>query len=557
MAGNQTQIIEIDGLKYALAPLEKHPGDNPELPSYQSPAYRDYQSELQFVRDIAEGQSAWISPLGEVKDITKAKQFLPPYAGEPSGEYFRRLAQSNFNNFFSTAITQFPGLLQEYRIGDDIFDPLLDAWGDIDSQGNDLPSFFLDADELVIRDGFCGILVEMGVPGEEAHIAPILTIDDIGNYPLRPYLVTVPREDILNWAFVWSEGAAKLERITVRQWVSQPQGKYGQITYPEYRVYLAGGICESYVLIEVGDSEGKSEIIPLLVSATQNSLGEIPFVIYAARRTNNLDATPPLKGLAELNLAYFRLYSEYRDAIHKVNCPTAVRVGLITPGQSDFDKLPPIILGTNTGIDVPQGGDFKFAEPSGAALATTRTELDSLERQMNKRSLGFLAGQSDGQARTAEEIKRSAVQTQATLATMAGQKDSVLGRVHELWSAYYGQPVAQTSVSALSVSKELLQEPMTPEEIGAVSKLAQLRQISLLTALKIFKEGKLLPKGTAPETEFDDLQKQLSLEAEQEVQAFLAKEDAVSQSRVMAQANAEIDKLGVGAKAEPDKEISN
>jgi Domain of unknown function (DUF4055) len=479
-----------------LAPLEDHPDSDPTCPSYQSEHYKAKKDDLDFILDMFIGNAAWVSRSGEITDKGKANNHLPQYSEEPKEEYEMRIKLSPFEHYFEPAVTDYPGLLCELEPSSRVFKGLTDAWKDIDGQGNDLPTFFLEADKLVLRDGFMGVLVEMPTLDNQ-DVPPILTDTDITTYPIRPYLVGIERKDIINWSYTTLNGKLRFKRVTIRQWVTDEDGLFGELTYCQYKVFLGDGSCSTYVLVKIQD-----EVFSVLISQSQNSLGRIPITLYSIRAEKPFQSEPLLIRLADANREYYRLYSEYRDAIRKVNCPVPVRSGLIVPGQTDFEDVPPIVIGSNTGIDVPSDGDFKFAEPTGNALQTTRSELDRMVTQMERHSLSLISGDGANSYRTAEEVKHRATRVQNTLSGLATQKESVIDQIDEDWRAYYNKkPIPSQKEPTVKVNRELLKDPISPNEMIAISTLAEKHQISKLTALKMFREGKRIPKDTNIEEE--------------------------------------------------------
>lgn len=500
------RFIQFNGGSYKLLDDSKIPTDDPDFPSYECPTYAKYRDKLQEIEALY---------FGDVKNT----EFLPQWSREPDGEYTKRVKRTLYHNFLKPAVNGFPGFLSELSKSPDLFQGVLDSWDNIDQRGNDLISFCWQSDLKVIRDGCCALLLDSPKPAtdEQGNRIVRTKADEMqllktkGKAALSPYLVLLDRRNIPNWDYTTENGIYKLALITIREFVDQPKGRYGTECITRYRTFYEDGSYEVGVIID----QGKGDPGLLIVDQGRNDLGKIPIVLYSATDIDPLNAEPPLYNVAEKNRAYFELYSEYREIIHKMNTPVPVRVGLVVPGQTNFDDVPDMVFGANTGIDVPMGGDFKFSEPPGNVLESDRLELSALETAINKDSLSFIVASET--EKTATEIQLSSAQTKATLSGIAILKENVLEQICALWANYYGKP----SGGKITVNKELLNMPLTEGEINALSALATANHLSVISLLELLREGKRLPPGIEPAQEILRIKaqiKQRQMEAQKELQ---------------------------------------
>jgi hypothetical protein len=513
------RFYEFNGVKYKLAPENKIPVDDPTLPSYECESLRENRPILEFILDIYEGAKRWVNPEC-IKNQDKANNYIPQWSREPDSEYEKRVKRTPFHNFFAPAVKGFPGFLSDIKNKDSLFQDILDNWDDVDLQGTNFVSFMWQADLKVIRDGFCGILVDYTkTPRDENGNKLIKTLADQKLFNSRAYLVLLDRRNILSGTQTFINGKREYEKITIKEYVIQELGEYGQGVITRYKTFYNDGRYTVNVLI-VGKED---EVEALLVEEGVTDLKRQPIVLYSATDINpfqtesdgSSDADPPLLNLAEKNRAYYELYSEYRETIHKMNSPVPVRIGLLMSGMANYGDLPDMVFGPNSGIDVPQGGDFKFVEPNGNVLASDKEELTSLEVQMNNDSLKFLSGSNT--EKTATEVALEASQTRATLAGMATLKESAIEQVADLWANYYGK---KSQGGTITINRDLLQMPLTSQEMLALSTLATEQQISVITLLEILREGKRLPKEITPAKEVQRLQAQHKVRLKQQIETM-------------------------------------
>ena len=141
--------------------LVSHPIDDPELVSYVRPELRALMPELEKVGDCYTLLRT---------DETKAR-YLMQEPGEPDEAYGARLSRSTYTATFRDAIRAFAGLLGNYQ-AHDLPKTLEDNLENVDMMGSSLSKFLNDLDQLVLRDGGAGVLVEM--PPEQEDLGSAL-----------------------------------------------------------------------------------------------------------------------------------------------------------------------------------------------------------------------------------------------------------------------------------------------------------------------------------------------------------------------------------------------
>lgn len=460
---------------------------------------------MNFTAEIYRGKSSWFQD-GKITDKKVVAKYLPQEYLEPPQAYTGRIGRSPFNAAFKQAIEAFAGLLPIDSLSEDIHPTIEEYRKDVDLRGNNLDAFWDKADEMTLRDGMVGVLVEFPrQPRDEKGQPLIRTAADEKRFKLRPYLCLIDRRDIISWRVSYLNGKMQIQQIVIKECRIEPKDLFGEEEEIYYRVLRPG----SFEVWQVRrENDGKGEWVAELIEQGKTSLQEVPLVLYSATDTCPFEAEPPLKNLSELSVTWLQVASGRYELLHRVNMPVPVRKGLVMPGQVEFSGLPPLVIGPNSCVDVPETGDFFFAEPSGASLAESRAELNELSLAMDRATLGFLSGDA-GSEKTATEVQFRSGSTQASLAGMARMKESALENVFRLWAAYYSSEIGGSA----TINKSILQMATDPQQIDVFSKLAAQKQISLLTLLKMLKEGKILPRDCNPEEELQRIQEQSSEEA--------------------------------------------
>jgi hypothetical protein len=440
------------------------PTNSNNLPSTLSLAAAAYSGNLLLLLDC------WNNLEG------RERVYLPKETKEPPQAWSDRIRRTTFDNRFEPAIKDYAGLLSVFSLNDDTAQSILDNQNNIDQMGNDLWTFFHEVDQYCLRDGWCGVMVEY--PPEDPNInsqADLLASDR------RPYLVLCDRRDILNWQTTKVNGKPQLTRVTIRETRLEPDGDYGEKEAIYYRVLIPG----EYFVFQIIEIKGESQL--LLVEQGTTSLTEIPLVYYSVTESGLFSAKAPFLNLAKLNIEHFQKRSQLNEVLRKCNLPVPVRKGLIRT-VDDIKKVPPLVIGPNSVLDIPADGDFFFAEPSGVAIAASKDDIKDLEAAMDRMTLDFLT--SGEHQKTATEVLLDSTKTSANLKGVARRKESAMQQIFKLWVAYTGE----SQGGGITQDEDLLSVPLTPEQVDKLQNLADSGRISDRTLLLLLQRGKTLPR---------------------------------------------------------------
>ena len=452
------------------------------LPSYTAPEYREILPLLNVSRDVYKGATAWIKD-GQVTNFDRAVRFLPQEQQEPDDAYVDRLKRSLFVNFYAPAIQGFAGLLSKFQVLPESPRSLQDNIKNVNLQGANLRAYLQTLDILAMRDGWVAVLVEYP---RSLPIPDRLTERQVG---LRPYFTAIERKDILNWSLSYRpDGSLQLDTVTIRRNITRTKGVYGRETVEQFWVMSPG----MYEIWEAVEDNNKTEVVKVETVEVRAGSGQpltyIPWVFYPIDDIDPFEVTPPLFDLAEMNIIYFQRFSDYSEILRKCNLPVPVREGYLQPGNMG-EKMPPLIYGPNSVIDVPIGGSFKFAEPTGVAIASTREALQDLESQMLRRSLSFFSSAPGNM--TEDEVQLRSTQTRANVSQLASDKESAVEQMFAYWAEWTGEDAA----GGIAVDKTLLSLPLAPQALQVFSQMETLGQLDRMSFLQILQEGRAFPEG--------------------------------------------------------------
>ena len=375
--------------------------------------------------DAMRADWAVVAPLmGGTKAMRAAgKALLPQYPGEDDEAYKQRLAQSTLLPAYSETVGTMTDRVfaEPLQLGDDVPEEIAGWCQDVDRAGNDLNAWAVALFHTALAFGLCHVLVEYprakGVKTRADEIAA----------GLRPYAVLIHPEQVLGWR---AEGG-RLVQVRYLEVVEEADGAFGVSAIEQVRV-LEPGSWRVYRKNKDGDWVVHDEGI--------TSLKEIPWVTFYTGRIGFMTAKPPLLELAHLNVKHWQSQSDQDNILHVIRVPILVRIGMEqrydpqgNPIASEFK------VGAGTLTDLPQGGDMKFVEHTGAAVEAGRTALQDLIDQMRMAGAKLLARDKQ-QTKTATQAEEEANQELSPLARMAGQFADALALLLQFMADYRGLP---------------------------------------------------------------------------------------------------------------------
>src|SRR5262249_46290529 len=125
---------------------------------------------------------------------------------------------------------------------------------------------------------------------------------------------------------------------------------------------------------------------------------------------------PPLLDLALINISHYQKYNDFSIYLHLCR-PILCRKGA--------DNKPITAIGPYTVFDVTTEGDVWYAEPTGAGLEPSSTDLKDLEERMSILGLSLLMKRTRGPI-TATEERDDQLEESSDLATAARSlKDAI------------------------------------------------------------------------------------------------------------------------------------
>lgn len=471
-----------------------HPTTDPALVSYHRSELVDSLPALELALDC------WNLLDTGGRGVAKGK-YLHREPAEPVTAYKERLHRSTYTPIYRDSIRAYAGLLNRFQLID-VPPSMMQAEKNIDLQGSTIQSFWNVCDERALRDGGVFVMVDMPPSSGEVNFF------DQQNDGRSPYLMLVERKDVINWSVDYVGGREVIRHVTVRQIKSIPDTNgYGTILEPFYYVLKPGSV-EVYRLQRIEGNRWQQ----ILVDRLETTLPVVPIVWYGASTTRFGQGELPMNGLAELSIQHYQMRSDLQELLHKCAMPVPVRKGAaIGPDGS----AAPLILGPNTAVDLPaEGGEFKFAEPSGSSIERHQSEITHLEMLMDRSGLNFLYGAN---IKTATEASLRASQVASQVAALVRNKAAAFNSIMMLWAAYAGELDSLNPESGIAINDSLINRPIDPSGMAQMVNLYGSGLLSRRTVLDELQRGGILDPDLKVDDEISRIEEEARKQQEEQV----------------------------------------
>lgn len=300
--------------------------------------------------------------------------------------------------------------------------PVREWADDVDLQGVNLHTFAAEMFAEALAYGLAGILVD--APRALAPSGAVVTEAEQKAAGVRPYFVRVRHAQILGFRIEPENGRARLCQLRLAECVSVPDGPFGERLAERVRV-LSPGAWEVWEKAAPGSG---AEAQWRLVEAGRSGLAEIPFVPLYGFRRGLMDGASPLLDLAYLNVKHWQSQSDQDTILHVARVPILTLIG------GDAETV--LTIGSGAAVQLPAGGDMKFVEHSGRAIAAGQASLEALEQQMIQAGAELLV-KAPGQ-RSATESANDAEANKSDLQRLVEGFEDALDQALWLMAQYAG-----------------------------------------------------------------------------------------------------------------------
>ena len=250
-------------------------------------------------------------------------------------------------------------------------DPRLDSLKDrFDSMGNDITTSLGEAYTVMASHGMIHFLTDFT---RQANPTQPVNKAEEAEANLRPIVKIIHPEDMIGWRWELADnGEVKITQIRFREYVQEPDGKYGVKEVCLIWVWNANGTWEKW---DATKNPSKPKFVERGTHTFKNG---IPIRTAYAKRTGIMQAEPPFMDLSEMNLKHFQTSSEQDYCMRFARTPMIMRTG-ISKKEADEEV---VISPTTVFQSVNPAAQFGVVEHTGAAIQAGRDDIAATEQHM-------------------------------------------------------------------------------------------------------------------------------------------------------------------------------
>jgi hypothetical protein len=294
-----------------------------------------------------------------------------------------------------------------------------------------------------------------------------------------PKLIAYSAEHVINWCndfIVIEESVIEKDKDDPFVVKSVPQWR-------ELRINEAG---QYEVRLWRQTGRDRFEIIDTRVPLVRGAaLSEIPFWFVTPYDNSTEVYTPPLAGLAELNVQHFRTSVDHGHGLHFTALPQPYIAGDLQLADPNNPVLK-LAIGTDQVWHLTAGSTVGYLEFSGSGLGAIKEHIQHLEEQMYSAGSRLLTVKRG--VESAEALQLRAGSESAVLITMA------LALEHGLIAALtmYNNWAGSSTVPTVELNKDFTAAQVDPTEMKSLLEAYAAGALTLESLLKRLYDGELI-----------------------------------------------------------------
>lgn len=307
-----------------------------------------------------------------------------------------------------------------------------------------------------------------------------------------PHLACYPAEALVNWGLdekqrlafaVLDESAARWDAETL-EWTVERRWLLLQMVDGRYQ-------SQSYV--QEGERIVEDGPVRQVKRRGGTSLEEIPLVVVGATDLTPWPDKVPLRGLAQIAVAIYRLDADYRRALYLTAQPTPVVVGINTSAAAGEQ---PLTIGSGVAWRLPAEASASFLEFSGAGIEAQRQAIQ--DERANAAHFGAQFVDAGRQAESGEALELRRANQTATITTVAQTTAAGLERALRHLGTFLGEGPEAAEVRP---NLEFAEIRLTAQEVAALVAAWQANAISLETLHDNLRRGRVMARERTTEEE--------------------------------------------------------
>ena len=422
--------------------------------NYFHPQYQNALERWQVTRDCVEGQQA-------VK--SRATDYLPAFQDNDSDRYIAYLQRAYFVNVTGRTRNGLMGAV--FRK-----DPVCKLPGELeymkenaDGTGMNIEQFAKSATKELVELGRFGILTEYPQVDEG------LTVAQVNQMGLQPFLIGYKAEQIINWRTTVINGASVVTLVVLRvvsiddvdEFIATELNQFlvlrleqldefgDQLIYTQQRYYSDG-------------NEGP-KAVPRM--ADGQPWGAIPFSFIGSEDNKPAIDVSPLYDIANINIAHYRNTADFEEMCFISGQPTIFLSSDIS--YQEFQAANPngVVVGSRAGHFLGSGGSAQMLQPQ--PVGVLQNAMKDKQDQMVAIGAKLISGPVANQ--TAEASRINASSENSVLDTIVGNLSDAITSALEYAALFIG---ANPDDCSFELNKDFYDDGIDPQVLIAMIQLA-------------------------------------------------------------------------------------
>lgn len=395
--------------------------------------------------------------------------YLPKEPAEALANYKARLARAVLFPAYTRTIKTSVGKAFAKPMNVKAPDMLMQLVDNADSAGTSLETFAKTLLEDAINYGITYLMVDYPV------VDPNATLADERAMGAFPYFVNIKPTSVCEAHVGYVDGVAQLIYFRFLETANEYTGTQQVVVEQAKEFILEDGVVTYNIYRK--DKNNKEYLYDSNVLV---GMDLIPILPVYGNKTSNFHGEPTLYDLAELNIAHWQTFSDYRGIVHAVSCPILVLKG-VHDTVDDNGVKQEVVISPNTAMRIPAEGDVKWVEVTGGSITSAKEALADLEAKMAVCGLELTVPRATG-AETATGRLLDAAESNSLLKSIAVDLE---------WSLYAAFCYAGMYIGVDATATEVqINTDYTVSLAGDMNTVMELYREGLLTAQEVINEAK-------------------------------------------------------------------
>lgn len=416
------------------------------------------------------------------------KKYLPQSPKESDEAYQTRLKKATFINPYNDTIEGMTGLVFKEPIvyEDDIPSVLQPMIENATMTGEHMDLVIQDLFTTALNKGIAYGLVDMP-SGQATNRA------EEQAQGIRPYITIIQPENLTSWKTATRNGQTVLTQIKILELVEQntQDTEFETEMVKQYRIYT---VDENFTNTRLQVIQPENNLTVLDINTNLNF---IPLVGLNLNKRGFFYAYPPFYDVAQLNISHYQLFTDARYAAHKASVPFYTACG------AQKEEVEGLVISPNTFVVLGNpDAEIKIVDYDGKGAEVSMNLMNKVESSIAQMGLNMLTADRNI---TATEAEIDNTKSQSKLNTYVLHLEDAVELLLLYAYRMFGDANAESGGS-ISINADIINNPLTPEEMTKYSDMVLRGQITLQSMWKILKDGGRLYDDFDSETEESNLE---------------------------------------------------